>query len=136
MLGRRRWLGLLAPALLAVLALVLLWPSGPTGPTTAQPVGPDPESGLVWVAEDELPQEARDTLALVDAGGPFPYAQDGGTFFNREQLLPERPEGYYREFTVETPGSQDRGPRRIVTGDQGDAYWTVDHYASFERIAR
>ena len=96
----------------------------------------DPRSGLPWVAEADLPPEARDTLERVDAGGPYPHEQDDRTFSNREQLLPDRPEGYYREYTVETPGEDDRGPRRIVTGDEGEYYWTSDHYASFERIAR
>jgi ribonuclease T1 len=96
----------------------------------------DPASGLPWVEEEDLPVEARDTLALIDAGGPYPYDQDDETFSNREGLLPDRPEGYYREYTVVTPGEDDRGPRRIVTGDEGEYYWTTDHYASFERIAR
>ena len=96
----------------------------------------DPESGLVWVAASELPPEARDTLTLIDAGGPYPYDQDDGVFQNREGILPDRAEGYYREYTVETPGSDDRGARRIVAGDGGELYWTDDHYASFARIER
>lgn len=82
----------------------------------------------------DLPPEARATLALVRAGGPFPHAQDGGTFGNREQLLPERPRGYYREYTVQTPGARDRGARRIVSGRGGERYYTSDHYRSFRRI--
>ena len=102
----------------------------PSGATT------DPASGLPWVEESDLPAEARDTLALIDAGGPFPHDEDDRTFFNREGLLPEQSEGHYREYTVETPGEADRGARRIVTGADGEYYWTSDHYASFERIAR
>jgi Guanyl-specific ribonuclease Sa len=95
----------------------------------------DPVSGLPWVAESALPPEARDTLALIEAGGPFPYPRnDNQTFFNREGLLPREGRGYYREFTVETPGSDDRGPRRIITGAGGEKYWTADHYDSFSRI--
>lgn len=95
----------------------------------------DPVSGLPWIAESALPAEARETLALIVRGGPFPYPRnDNQTFQNREGLLPSEPRGYYREFTVETPGSEDRGPRRIVTGAGGEKYWTVDHYASFTRI--
>jgi ribonuclease T1 len=95
----------------------------------------DPGSGLPWVAESALPAEARDTLALIEAGGPFPYPRnDTQTFFNREGLLPRERRGYYKEFTVETPGSDDRGPRRIVTGAGGEKYWTEDHYDSFSRI--
>ena len=96
----------------------------------------DPDSGLPWIEEADLPAEARDTLRLIDAGGPYPYDQDDATFENREGLLPDEPEGHYREYTVATPGADDRGPRRIVTGDEGEYYWTPDHYASFERIAR
>jgi ribonuclease T1 len=96
----------------------------------------DPESGLAWVLEDDLPVEGQGTLALIDQGGPFPYDQDGSTFGNFEGLLPDHPQGYYSEDTVLTPASTDRGARRIVTGDGGEYYWTQDHYESFERIAR
>jgi ribonuclease T1 len=83
---------------------------------------------------EALPPEARETLALVKAGGPFPYARDGTVFRNREGLLPARPRGYYREYTVRTPGARDRGARRIVTGKGGEYYYTHDHYRSFKRI--
>jgi ribonuclease T1 len=74
-------------------------------------------------------------LALVRSGGPFPYPRsDNQTFDNRERLLPRAPRGYYREFTVVTPGSADRGPRRVIMGTGGETYWTADHYASFERV--
>jgi ribonuclease T1 len=82
----------------------------------------------------DLPREARETLALIKAGGPFPYAQDGRVFSNREKLLPIRSRGYYREYTVRTPGARDRGARRIVAGDGGEYYYTADHYRSFRRI--
>jgi ribonuclease T1 len=89
-------------------------------------------AGDVSVAE--LPAEARRTLALIRAGGPFPYAQDGRTFGNRERLLPRRDRGYYREYTVRTPGARDRGARRIIAGRGGEFYYTADHYRSFKRI--
>lgn len=94
----------------------------------------DPVSGLPTIARAALPAEARTTLGLIAAGGPFPYDNDGSTYQNRERLLPSRPSGTYREYTVETPGSPDRGARRIVTASTGEAYWTADHYASFARI--
>ena len=83
-----------------------------------------------------LPAEARDTLARIARGGPFEHRQDGSVFQNRERQLPARPRGWYREYTVETPGSDDRGARRIVTGgDPPDEYWySDDHYRSFRRI--
>ncbi|MDI3405292.1 ribonuclease [Streptomyces cavernicola] len=82
-----------------------------------------------------LPPEAHDTLDLIEAGGPYPYPQDGTVFQNREGLLPSQDSGYYHEYTVETPGSDDRGARRIVTGeaDQED-YYTADHYESFDLV--
>jgi ribonuclease T1 len=86
------------------------------------------------VPAPELPPEARATLALIRAGGPFPYARDGAVFANREQKLPRRPRGYYREYTVALPGARDRGPRRIVAGRGGERYYTDDHYRSFRRI--
>jgi ribonuclease T1 len=82
----------------------------------------------------ELPREARETLALIKSGGPFRYSQDGRTFQNREKLLPRQQRGYYREYTVKTPGARDRGARRIVAGRNGEYYYTDDHYRSFRRI--
>lgn len=96
----------------------------------------DPDSGLPWVKLADLPPEAADTMELIDAGGPFPYDRDGITFQNREGILPQQQRGYYKEYTVPTPGEDDRGARRIVTGGEGEYYWTQDHYESFERIAR
>ena len=96
--------------------------------------GPTPDSGLGTIAESQLPQEGRETLELVRAGGPFPYDRDGITFGNREGILPDRSRGYYREYTVPTPGESDRGARRIVGGQDGDRYYTDDHYASFAQI--
>jgi ribonuclease T1 len=81
-----------------------------------------------------LPAEARQTVALIKAGGPFPYAKDGSVFGNREGLLRQRNRGYYREYTVKTPGAKDRGARRIVTGVPGEYYYTDDHYRTFKRI--
>ena len=85
-----------------------------------------------------LPEEARATLKLIDAGGPFPYRRDGIVFQNRERRLPEQAKAYYREYTVQTPGSADRGARRIVAGDRPPSvfYYTADHYKSFRRIQR
>ncbi len=81
-------------------------------------------------------QELEHTLALIQRGGPYPYEQDDGTFFNRERHLPEKPRGYYREYTVKTPGERTRGARRIVAGGQPPEvyYYTEDHYRSFRRI--
>ncbi|HEY8251372.1 MAG TPA: ribonuclease domain-containing protein [Burkholderiales bacterium] len=88
---------------------------------------------------EKLPPEARETIALIKAGGPFPYSQDGKTFQNREKILPRKERGYYREYTVKTPGAKDRGARRIVGGRCGEYgcveyYYTDDHYRSFRRI--
>lgn len=101
------------------------------------PGGVDPASGLPVVRLAGLPPQAAATVGLIDRGGPYPEPEhDGGTFENREEILPDRPLGYYREYTVPTPGSDDRGARRIVAGADGELYWTGDHYRSFSRIAR
>ena len=105
-------------------------------PEGADTEGTDPASGLPLVDESDLPPEAADTLALIDAGGPYPYDEDDGVFGNFEGLLPDRERGHYREYTVDTPGLSHRGARRIVTGADGEAYWTDDHYSSFSRIVR
>jgi ribonuclease T1 len=86
------------------------------------------------VHSKDLPDEARQTLELIKSNGPFPHAQDGRTFGNREKRLPIRAQGYYREYTVKTPGARDRGARRIVAGNGGEFYYTDDHYRSFRRI--
>jgi len=86
------------------------------------------------VAVDEIPLEARQTLQLIKSAGPFRYQQDGKIFGNREALLPKRERGYYREYTVRTPGARDRGARRIISGRSGEYYYTDDHYRSFRRI--
>ena len=103
---------------------------------------PVPETAFAGatVALAELPAEALQTLRLILAGGPFPYRKDGSVFGNRERALPAHPRGYYHEYTVRTPGSRDRGARRIVCGGRQPAqpktcYYTSDHYASFKRIA-
>jgi len=132
----------------AILGFVLLGLPGPGEPR--------PGSGMPEIAVVSLPREARQTLQLIRQGGTFPYRKDGSVFGNRERLLPARVRGYYREYTVKTPGARDRGARRIVAGgcpspeaairhdearsrvmppcNSGEYYYTEDHYASFRRI--
>jgi len=109
-----------------------------TAPTTTSTTVPAITAvtvpGFRTIHVDDLPPEAHDTLALIADGGPFPYRQDDSVFGNREGLLPRRPNGYYREFTVETPGLSHRGARRIITGDGGELFYTDDHYDSFRVI--
>jgi len=105
-------------------------------PRAATPTARAAADGLPTIALDRLPPEAWDTIALIDQGGPFPYRNDDATFGNRERLLPRQPAGYYREYTVITPGSDDRGARRVVAGADGELYYTDDHYASFQRVVR
>ncbi|MFD6490723.1 ribonuclease domain-containing protein [Streptomyces sp. NPDC060188] len=82
-----------------------------------------------------LPSQAHDTLDLIDAGGPFPYSQDGVVFQNREGVLPSQSSAYYHEYTVITPGSSTRGARRIVTGEETqEDYYTSDHYVTFDLV--
>lgn len=105
-------------------------------PTRSLRATATPDDGLPTIAFDDLPRQAQDTIRLIDSGGPFPYHQDGSVFQNRERLLPRRPSGYYREYTVITPGESDRGARRIVAGAAGELYYTADHYDSFKRVVR
>lgn len=99
----------------------------------------DPASGLRWTSVSALPKQGQQTYRLIVSGGPFPYARDGVVFQNREGLLPRRSRGSYLEYTVNTPGSSDRGARRIVCAAQAQpngpqCYYTGDHYASFQSI--
>lgn len=122
----------------AIVAALVIWYAADGGPTTTPSgEGADQVSGLAWIAESELPPEALDTLKDIDNGGPYAYpGRDDANFANREGLLPDHESGYYREYTVITPGSDDRGARRIVRGDADEFYYTDDHYESFRRIAR
>ncbi|MDL5366265.1 ribonuclease domain-containing protein [Xanthomonas sp. NCPPB 2654] len=114
-----------APALTNPAAPPAPAPRPPTPPASSDPLPPF------------LPPEARATIALIQRGGPFPHRQDGSVFGNRENRLPSRPRGYYREYTVDTPGLEHRGTRRIVTGgDPPDVwYYSDDHYASFRSFS-
>ena len=82
----------------------------------------------------ELPAEAHDTLLAIKQGGPFAYERDGVVFGNYERILPQRQRGYYREYTVRTPGARHRGARRIVCGPLPECYYSADHYQTFKRI--
>lgn len=105
-------------------------------PPTATPRHASGVTGLPTVRYDQLPREAQRTIELIDRGGPFPFYQDGAVFQNRERLLPRKERNYYREYTVITPGEDDRGARRIVAGDAGELFYTADHYDSFREVVR
>ena len=124
---------LLAPVVIAVSARGGPTPTAAT--TSVTEAIPDAALRLPTVRVSQLPPEGRATLDVIARGGPFPYKQDGSVFSNRERLLPPQSSGYYREYTVKTPGESDRGARRIVTGKTTDErYYTADHYSSFKRI--
>lgn len=142
-----------AMAVLAVLVALAIWWWQDRAPESAAPPADQPsavrteadqapsmhsvdaETGLPVVPLEELPPEAEETVELIEDGGPFPYARDGIEFQNREGILPDERSGFYREYTVPTPGEDDRGARRIVTGGD-DFFWTPDHYESFVVIDR
>jgi ribonuclease T1 len=93
-----------------------------------------PIDTVVEVSIAQLPPEARDTIARIRKGGPFPYAKDGAVFGNREGHLPPEKRGYYKEYTVKTPGERTRGARRIIAGAGGEFYYTADHYNHLRRV--
>lgn len=143
--GRARAAVSLVVVVLVVLLAVVLTRGGggdgaapaarSTASATASTGATDPVSGLRWVDESSLDSSIRRTLALIRAGGPFPYPRnDGVVYHNANRVLPREADGYYHEYTVPTPGSSSRGPRRIVTGSDGELYLTVDHYDTFRRI--
>ena len=102
--------------------------------TYAYAFGPYNELEMRVIAVSELPMEGRETLHLIKQGSPFLYARDGVIFSNFEKRLPKRGRGYYREFTVKTPGVRNRGARRIVCGQPVECYYSADHYQTFRRI--
>jgi len=93
-----------------------------------------PVTDLATLLVAQLPTQGVDTLRLIAGGGPYPYSQDGVVFSNREGHLPQHGSGWYHEYTVLTPGSSDRGARRIITGEDGARFYTDDHYASFREV--
>ena len=105
------------------------------GATSSAPARAANPSSLPEIRESDLPAEGRKVLALIRSGGPFAYSQDDQAFGNFERVLPQRNRGYYREYTVPTPGESDRGARRIVAGGGGEKYYTADHYETFKYIA-
>jgi len=127
---RTSWLGLILAVVIAV-AIGQRWLPAevPSTPATSQTVAVD----LTQFPAEER-QAIQDTVALIKTGGPFPYRQDDTEFSNRERHLPQQAAGYYREYTVETAGSPDRGARRIVSGRAGELYYTRDHYQTFIRL--
>lgn len=110
-------------------------PSQAQPTSTQSPLAPEsPVSTLATITVAQLPPEGRTTLRLIATNGPFPYRKDGVVFTNRERRLPTYAYGYYHEYTVVTPGSPDRGARRIVTGSAGERYYSADHYKTFKEV--
>jgi ribonuclease T1 len=135
---RNPWVWVAAAVLFA---LWLFWPRAVQSPAPGEAPG-GASTGVAaevrdarpaFALPDFLPAEASDTVALIVRGGPYPHHQDGTVFGNREGRLPSQPRGYYHEYTVETPGLDHRGARRIITGGQPPVAWyyTDDHYETF-----
>lgn len=136
---RRRVLPLLVMLVAAVLALAGCGGSsskGSAASSSSASASASKPAGMGTIAEASLPAEARDVVKRIDDGGTFQYRQDGVTFQNREGRLPAKPLGYYREYTVSTPGAADRGARRLILGRKGELYYTPDHYGSFVWVVR
>ena len=127
---------LIAVALAAVSLYTALWDSPAIALVKSAPRLAKPNTtGVGSIALEKLSPEAKITLKLIQKGGPFPFPQkDGTVFLNFERHLPNAPRGYYREYTVPTPGVRTRGARRIVAGQRKEYYYTSDHYNTFSRI--
>lgn len=147
--ARHEWARLVRAGFVAAVAVfvsvgsLLMQPAWPAaGAAFAREVQGGQASAATWagdtVARARLPREARGTLNLIAAGGPYPYAKDGVVFGNFERLLPRYPRGYYHEYTVPTPNARNRGARRIVCGGPprrtDPCFYSDDHYSSFKRI--
>lgn len=143
----KAWVTVLIAALMGLGAVLgLLWAGGSNSTETASPTTSDaitstaglalstPTTDLSIIPVDQLPPQAVDTLRLITTDGPFPYTRDGVVFNNREGILPAQPKGFYREYTVITPGADNRGARRIVAANDGARFYTEDHYDSFREV--
>jgi ribonuclease T1 len=130
---RRITLALVGLVVLVLVGWLVKLNTGASGGPPSPPAGmvPGASSGMAVKALSDLPPEVRDTWQLIVKGGPYPYREDGQTFQNRERLLPQEKAGYYREYTVDTPGSDDRGAQRLIHGSGKELYYTADHYKSF-----
>jgi ribonuclease T1 len=117
-----------------VLAAMLCLPLVSQGSSQGFQAEQGAHGGFPVIAVADLPAEARDTLRATKQGGPFAYPRDGVVFNNFERVLPERQRGYYHEYTVITPGANNRGVRRIISGETNEYYYTADHYQTFKRI--
>lgn len=107
----------------------------PTAPTRRGPDTPDAATFSVeFIRDADERATVVEVIEAIDAGGPFRYSKDGSTWQNRERRLPKQRPGHYREYTVETPGSDDRGARRIIAGAQHELYYTNNHYSSFTQV--
>jgi ribonuclease T1 len=122
-----------SPWLARVLAIAFMLPAL-APPASARQTEPRSAAAPAVVSAAQLPPEARITIVAIRRGGPFAYDRDGVVFGNFEHLLPLQERGYYREYTVPTPGVSHRGARRIIAGRGGELYYTPDHYRSFRRI--
>jgi len=122
-------------ALLVVLAVAaLMW--GRHAPEPSQPGSLAVPHNAGIALPSFLPPEATGVLSRIARGGPFEHRQDGVVFQNREGRLPRESEGYYHEYTVDTPGLDYRGARRIITGGTPPSvyYYTDDHYRTFRQF--
>ena len=124
----------------ALVAVSLMLGLATAGTSLVHAKGPVPAAASDTIAVTQLPAQGQDMMKLIYAGGPFKFDKDGTVFGNREKILPAKNRGFYREYTVKTPGERTRGARRIVCGGLKPAapdacYYTDDHYASFRKIA-
>jgi ribonuclease T1 len=127
---RRPLLALIVLLTILVVGYAIKAATNDSPPPAAKPTTSTSKTSSL-IPLSSLPKEAQQTVASIQRGGPYPYRQDGVVYGNLERQLPAKPRGYYHEYTVQTPGSGDRGARRIVTGQDGQFYYTRDHYASF-----
>ena len=88
----------------------------------------------------------------IAANEPLPYREDGQTFKNREGLLPQKPLGFYKEYTFVAPKNSpeiimiggveykvypsysERGAERLVIGGNEIVYYTPTHYDDFIKL--
>jgi ribonuclease T1 len=128
------WLQRVVASAISVAIMCTLLGGAVLGLAVTREASAAPLGALATVSLETLPPQVRETLRLIRAGGPFPYARDGVSFGNFEKRLPiERPH-FYREYTVPTPGARDRGARRVIAGREGEFFYTDDHYSTFRRI--
>jgi ribonuclease T1 len=129
---------------LVAIALVGWWLTGcapePAGPSPSSEPAADKGKDSGPKLPPGVPAKVGKVLKYIDEHDEAPEGYVGGrTFLNAEKRLPQKDKRgkkiKYREWDVNPKvKGKNRGPQRLVTGSDGSAYYSPDHYKTFKKI--